>query len=418
MTSSSSSPSSVFAPPPPSPWPYSDCDKIAPVGRVAGTIPDDKEVPLLFQPLTIRGVTFKNRIFVSPMCTYSSPDGFLTDWHVVHQGQFAIGGAALVVTEATAVQFNGRISPTDAGLWKDEQIESYKRVVDFLHANNTMAGIQLGHAGRKASTRPPYFPRIKHGVADESEGGWPDQVQGPSPLPWSDHWIMPKELTVEQIQELIQDFVAATIRAQKAGYDVVEIHGAHGYMISSFLSSLTNQRTDQYGGSFENRIRLCLEVCTAVRAVWPAEKPLFLRISCSDFAEGGWDLEQTLQLAERLSPVGIDLLDCSGGGNVPQQKFLPSTFEGEVVSPAVKLIPGYQTHFSEAVKAKYGPSLFTGAVGLISTGTQAEEILTKNKADAIFIGREYLRDPRFAFTAAKELGVKLDWVPQYSWIPK
>ncbi|RJS93484.1 NADH:flavin oxidoreductase/NADH oxidase [Salinisphaera sp. Q1T1-3] len=339
--------------------------------------------PDLFQPWTLRDVTFPNRIFVSPMCQYSAEDGYPNDWHFVHLGSRAVGGAGLVMLEATAVTPEGRISPGDLGIWSDDHISEFKRNVDFIHAQGTAAGVQLGHAGRKASCAAPWVDGGRALTADE--GAW--QTVGPSAVAFSEDSPTPHALSVDEIGEIIEAFVAAARRAEAAGMDMIEIHGAHGYLLHEFLSPLANRRDDEYGGSLENRCRLALEITQAVRAVWPANKPLFFRISASDFAEGGWTIEDTVQLAAWLKDAGVDVLDCSGGGNVP--------------NPDIPVGPGYQTEFAARVKRETG--LATGAVGMITDPVQAEHIVHSGQADCVLLARELLRDPYFALRAAAEL---------------
>jgi len=361
--------------------------------------------PKLFEPLTIRSVTFKNRIFVSPMCMYSSKDGLLSDYHLVHLGKFAQYGAGLVFVEATAVTSNGRISPHDAGMWDDKHIAPAKRIVDFIHANHCVAGIQLAHAGRKASTKNIHFMipgYTKNEVADLSEGGWPDDVWGPSTVPFHSSYPNPKELSIEQIKQVIESFVDASKRAVQAGFDVIEVHAAHGYLLSSFCSSNPNKRTDQYGGSFENRTRLILEVATAIRAVLPDGMPLFFRISCHEWVEdGGWDMEQTLALAPLLIAAGVDMIDCSSGAISHHQK--------------IKVEPAYQVQFSDGIKKKYGDSIKTIAVGQIREPKQAEQIIASGQADAVNIARQFLREPSWVIRAARELGAQIAMPIQYQY---
>ncbi|HSB92925.1 MAG TPA: NADH:flavin oxidoreductase/NADH oxidase [Flavitalea sp.] len=347
---------------------------------------------LLLSPLTIRSINFRNRIVVSPMCQYSSIDGFVNDWHLVHLGARAVGGAALVMTEANAVSPEGRISPADIGIWSDDHIPGLKRIVDFIHQQGSIAGTQLAHAGRKASHREPW----KGGAfIPQSEGGW--KTVAPSAIPFIPANELPESLSKEGIQKVINDFVAAAKRSLQCGFRVVEIHAAHGYLLHQFYSPFSNHRTDEYGGSFENRIRLTMEVCGAVREVWPNELPLFIRVSATDWTEGGWTVDDTAELAKRLKPAGVDLVDCSSGANIPHVKI-----------PAE---PGYQVPFAEAVKRRAG--LLSGAVGFISTPEQAEKILEEGKADMIFLAREFLRNPNFPLWAAHQLGDEIEWPVQY-----
>jgi 2,4-dienoyl-CoA reductase-like NADH-dependent reductase (Old Yellow Enzyme family) len=346
----------------------------------------------LFSPLTIKGVTFKNRIVVSPMCEYSSDDGFANDWHLVHLGSRAIGGAALIIQEATAVSAEGRISPGDMGLWKDEHIEKVSSIVSFIHQHGSVAGIQLAHAGRKASHDLPWKGGKQIKI---KEGGW--KTFAPSAIAFKEDEEAPEALTIEGIQKVINDFKAAAQRALKVGYKVIEIHAAHGYLINEFLSPLSNYRKDEYGGSFENRIRLLLEIAAAIKNIWPDDLPLFIRISATDWAEGGWTDDESVQLAAILKTKGVDLIDCSSGGLAYNVKI-----------PAG---PGYQVPFAEKIKKQTG--ILTGAVGLITNAKQAEEILLNDRADLILLARESLRDPYFPLHAAKELGDDIAWPKQY-----
>ena len=347
----------------------------------------------LFDPLNIRGITFANRVFVSPMCEYSSTDGYANDWHFVHLGSRAVGGAALVLTEATAVLPEGRISPQDLGIWKDDHIEPLARIVRFIHEQGSVAGMQLAHAGRKAST---YRPGAGNGAIPPSEGGW-DNVVAPSAVPFSDNYPTPQELSIDGIKNVVAGFVAAARRACEAGFRVVEIHAAHGYLIHEFLSPLSNRRTDSYGDSFENRTRILREVVTAVRGAWPERAPLFVRISATDWTDGGWDIQQSVELARQLGRLGVDLIDCSSGGNVLQAK--------------IPVGPGYQTSFAEQVRREAG--ILTGAVGMITSPVQAEHIMMNGHADAVISAREFLRDPYWPLRAARELGQPISWPIQY-----
>jgi 2,4-dienoyl-CoA reductase-like NADH-dependent reductase (Old Yellow Enzyme family) len=347
----------------------------------------------LFSPLTIRGVTLRNRITVSPMCEYSSTDGFANDWHLVHLGSRAVGGAGLVFTEATAVVPEGRISPDDLGIWKDEHIEILSRITAFIREHGSVAGIQLAHAGRKASTAAPWNGGKAVAVAD---GGW-SPVYAPSAIPFADGYHTPVALDKRGIRRVVSAFADAAGRSLEAGFEVIEIHAAHGYLLHEFLSPLSNTRTDEYGGSFENRTRLLCEVIEAVRAEWPDTLPLFVRISATDWVEDGWDIEQSVALARAIAPLGVDLIDCSTGGKV-----------GRVHIP---LGPGYQVPFAERVRKESG--VRTGAVGLITHARQADEIVCDGKADLVFLAREELRDPYFPFHAAKELGAHIEWPKQY-----
>ena len=347
---------------------------------------------ILLSPLTVRNVTLKNRIALSPMCQYTARDGFANDWHLVHLGTRAVGGAGLIIAEATAVAPEGRITPGDLGLWSDEHIPGLRRITDFIHSQGSVAGIQLAHAGRKASCA---LPREGGKQLDLNCGGW--NTVAPSALPFSPGERAPDMLGKAAIMQLITGFGEAVVRALKAGFDLIEIHSAHGYLLQEFLSPLSNHRTDEYGGSFENRTRLLLQVTEAVRSAWPNEKPLFVRISSTDWTEGGWTLEESIGLAYLLRNAGVDLIDCSSGGNIFNAKI-----------PAA---PGYQVPFAGALR-KTG--VMTGAVGLITSSDQAEEILLEEKADLILMGRELLRNPYFPLQAAKKLGEDTQWPDQYS----
>jgi len=350
-------------------------------------------MPHLFDSFTIRDLEFSNRVFVSPMCEYSSVDGYANDWHLVHLGSRAVGGAGLVLTEATAVLPEGRISPQDLGIWKDEHVDFLKHIVSFIHEQGSVAGVQLAHAGRKASTRRPWEG---DGVVPETEGGW-QNVMAPSVIPFADNYPTPQALTVDGIQQVVRAFAQAARRACDAGFRVIEIHAAHGYLIHEFLSPLSNHRDDTYGGSFENRTRLIREIVAAVRSSWPKGAPLFVRISATDWVEGGWDLKQSIELARSLKQLGVDLIDCSSGGTVPHAKI-----------PAG---PGYQTPFAQRIR--HEAEILTGAVGMITSPVQAEQIIGTGQADAILIAREFLRDPYWPLRAATELGQSISWPVQY-----
>ncbi|KUG05866.1 NADH:flavin oxidoreductase/NADH oxidase [Solirubrum puertoriconensis] len=346
----------------------------------------------LFSPLTLRGVTLKNRIAVSPMCQYSSTDGFSNDWHLVHLGSRAVGGAALIILEATAVSPEGRITPDDLGIWKDEHIAGLQRLTAFMEAHGAVPGIQLAHAGRKASHSSPW----KGGtVVPESQGGWP--TVAPSALPFSPEEPAPVELDLAGIEKVKADFRAATWRALDAGFRVIELHAAHGYLFHEFLSPLSNQRTDAYGGSFENRIRLLVEVVESTRELLPADYPLVVRISATDWTEGGWSDDDSVALAQVLKTKGVDLVDCSTGGNVP--------------AAAIPVGPNYQVPFAERIRREAG--IATGAVGLITTAADAEQIVASGQADLVLLGRELLRDPYFPLHAAEKLGAEVEWPNQY-----
>ncbi|KAG0054189.1 hypothetical protein BGZ83_011799 [Gryganskiella cystojenkinii] len=376
--------------------------KVAPgtyLGPINDQLPGADKVPLLFQPFQVKNLSIANRVVVAPMCMYSSEDGFMTNFHLAHLGSFAIHGAGLVIAEASAVEPRGRISPQDAGIWDDAHIHKIKEIADFIHAQGSKMGIQLAHAGRKASMPPPYST-----VAESDY--WREDVVAPSggeELRWNETFAAPRELSVEEIQQTVKAFGKAAARAAKAGLDIVEIHGAHGYLIHNFLSPVTNKRTDQYGGSLENRARILLEVIQEVRANFPAEKPIFLRVSASDLVENviqgpSWDIEQTVQIAKWVKEAGVDVLHVSSGGNVAQQ--------------SIKAFPGYQVPFAEQVK-KHVPGLAVIAVGIITGGKQAEQVLDDEKADLIAVARGFLRDPSFVMHAAKELNVKAKFSQQY-----
>ncbi|WP_460975181.1 NADPH dehydrogenase NamA [Spirosoma knui] len=347
----------------------------------------------LLSPITIRTVQLKNRIVVSPMCQYSSEDGFTNDWHLVHLGSRAVGGAGLIFTEATAVSAEGRITPDDLGIWKDEHIAGLKRITSFIDANGSVAGIQLAHAGRKASHRRPW--EGGSAIAPDEERGW--QTVAPSAVPFLETEPLPTALDEEGLEKVCSDFEKAAKRAIEAGFKIAEIHAAHGYLLHEFLSPLSNQRTDAYGGSFENRIRLLLDVVKRVRNVWPTEFPLFVRISATDWTEGGWTADDSVALATVLKDRGVDVIDCSTGGNVPKAN-IPST-------------PGYQVEFAERIKRETG--MATAAVGLITSVEQAEAILASGQADLILLAREFLRDPYFPLHAAHKLSEDVRWPVQY-----
>jgi 2,4-dienoyl-CoA reductase-like NADH-dependent reductase (Old Yellow Enzyme family) len=340
--------------------------------------------PILFQPLKLCDVQFRNRIVVSPMCQYSAEDGFASDWHLVHLGSRVIGGAGTVIVEATAVEERGRISPGDLGIWKDPQIEALLRITRFCREHGSVPAIQLAHAGRKASTDAPW--RGGHPVSID-EGGW--EPVAPSSVPFDKNYAVPHELSREEIKGIIQSFATSAVRAREAGFQVIEIHGAHGYLLNEFLSPLSNRRTDEYGGSFENRVRFVREIVEAVRKVWPASFPLFLRVSATDWAEGGWTLQDSIELVRLVAPLGVDLIDCSSGGLVPYAK--------------IEVKPGYQVPFADTIRKETGVP--TGAVGLITAPEQAEKVLQDGSADLVVIAREFLRDPYWSIRAASTLGV-------------
>lgn len=348
----------------------------------------------LFAPLQLRDIRLRNRIGVSPMCQYSSSDGFANDWHLVHLGSRAVGGAALVMTEATAVLPEGRISPEDLGLWKDEQIEMLARIFRFIEGQGAVPGMQLAHAGRKASTAAPW--KTGEHVVEEKDGGW-RSIFAPSPLPFSPEDIVPTELDHTGIERVVRAFADASRRALQAGAKVIELHAAHGYLLHGFLSPLSNQRADQYGGSFENRTRALREVVAAVRTVWPERFPLLVRLSVTDWVEGGWDIEQSVMLASQLLELGVDLIDCSSGGAIPGVN--------------IPVRPGYQVPFAEHIRQKTG--IRTAAVGMITKPKQADQIIRSGQADMVFFARELLRDPYWPHRAAIALKQTLGVAPQY-----
>ncbi len=347
---------------------------------------------ILFSSIQIKNVVLKNRIVVSPMCEYSSIDGFANNWHLVHLGSRAVGGAGLIITEATAVSPEGRISIADLGIWKDEHKAKLKEIVDFIHENGSVAGVQLAHAGRKASFDIPWENPAQ---VDKDKGGW-DTV-APSAIQFNPKDTMPIALDATGIEKVKSDFKAATKRALDVGFSVVEVHAAHGYLLHQFLSPLSNQRNDEYGGRFENRIRLLLEVVAAVKEVWPSENPLFVRISATDWVEGGWNEEESVELAKILKEKGVDVIDTSTGGLSRAQQ--------------IPVAPGYQIRFAEEIKKQTG--ILTGAVGLITEARQAEDVLKQNQADLVFMARELLRNPYFPLHAAKQLNVDTEWPSQY-----
>jgi 2,4-dienoyl-CoA reductase-like NADH-dependent reductase (Old Yellow Enzyme family) len=346
----------------------------------------------LFEKFKLREIEFRNRIWVSPMCQYSSDDGMPTDWHLVHLGARATGGAGLVIQEATAVSPEGRISPQDAGIWSDAHAAAYAGIVKFIKSQGAVAGIQLAHAGRKASTAAPWNGGKK---VDETEGGW--QTIAPSAIAIDEDYPMPREMTKADIEKVKEDFVRAAKLSLDAGFEVIEIHAAHGYLLHEFLSPLSNKRTDEYGGSFENRVRFPLEIAGAVRATIPKNLPVFVRISATDWTEGGWDLEQSIEFCRALKGIGIDLIDCSTGGNLPHAK--------------IPVAPNYQVFFASEIRRQ--AEIATAAVGMITEPIQAEEILQEGEADAVMIARQFLREPYFVFRAARELGGEVDVPKQY-----
>jgi 2,4-dienoyl-CoA reductase-like NADH-dependent reductase (Old Yellow Enzyme family) len=345
----------------------------------------------LFSPLQLRGVTFSNRVFVSPMCQYSSEDGMPNEWHFVHLGSRAVGGAGLVCVEAAGVTPAGRITPWDAGIWSEAHARAWKPVADFIRSQGSVPAIQIAHAGRKASCNKPWLGGKPLASA---EGGW--TTMGPSAVAFG-HYPVPRAMTIEEIRATVGDFERAARLSLQAGFDVVEIHGAHGYLLHSFCSPLSNVRTDAYGGSLDNRIRLPLEVARAVRAAWPQDKPVLYRVSATDWFEGGWDLAQTIELCRRLKDLGVDMIDCSSGGNIHDQKIV--------------LGPGYQVSFAAAIRREAG--MPTAAVGLISEAVQAEQIIAHGQADAVVLARALLRDPYWPRHAARALMVEMPWPDQY-----
>lgn len=376
-----------------------DANDRAPTGSPTGADHDREvsEIDLL-SPLAIRGVTFRNRIVVSPMCQYSSTDGFANDWHLVHLGSRASGGVSLVIVEATAVTAEGRITPGDMGIWKDEHIEPLARIVRFVHSQGAVAGIQLAHAGRKASCDLPWRGGARLTTAEQ--GGWP--VVGPSAIPFNEGDPAPIALDAKGIDAVVASFEAAARRALAAGFRVIEIHGAHGYLLHEFLSPLSNQRTDEYGGSLENRMRLLLRVAERLRQVMPHDMPLFVRISATDWAESGWDVQQSVELAKRLKPLGVDLIDVSSGALTPKARI-----------PVGK---GYQVPFAKQIRQE--AQIMTGAVGMITEPVHANEIIVGGDADLVLLARELLREPYWALKAQQQLGGEETWPTQYGYAVK
>jgi 2,4-dienoyl-CoA reductase-like NADH-dependent reductase (Old Yellow Enzyme family) len=346
----------------------------------------------IFDPLSIRGITLQNRIVVSPMCQYSSEDGFANDWHLVHLGSRGAGGASLVFAEASAVTAEGRITSEDLGIYKDAHVEFLSRIVRFLKSQGTVPGMQIAHAGRKGSTQRPWEGSSKVSVAD---GGWVPVA--PSAVAFSDTYPMPRAMTKEEIHSVVDAFAQAARRAMEAGYLVLEIHAAHGYLAHEFFSPLSNFRTDEYGGSFENRTRIGREIVSAVRKVWPENLPLFIRISATDWKEGGWDLDQSVELAKQLKTLGVDLVDCSSAGLAVDQKIIAG--------------PGFQVPFAERIRRD--ADILTATVGLIETKEQVADILAKDQADLVLMAREFLRDPYWPLRTARELKQKVSWPAQY-----
>jgi 2,4-dienoyl-CoA reductase-like NADH-dependent reductase (Old Yellow Enzyme family) len=368
-------------------------------GCPAGT-DHDREVPEidLLSPLTIRGVTLRNRIVMSPMCQYIAVDGLASDWHLVHLGSRAVGGAALVVVEATAVTSAGRITPGDMGIWGEQHVEPLARIARFAHSQGAVAGIQLAHAGRKASCEPPWKGGAR--LRTPEAGGW--TVVGPSPIPFNESDPPPVPLDEAGIEGIIAAFEAAARRAVVAGFRVIEIHAAHGYLLHEFLSPLSNRRTDQYGGSLDNRMRLTLRVAERLRQALPQDLPLFVRISATDWAEGGWDIEQSVVLARHLKDLGVDLIDVSSGALVPKAR--------------IPVSKGYQVPFARRIRNE--ACILTGAVGLITEPRHADEIVTGGDADLVFLARELLREPYWALKAEQELGVEPSWPTPYGYAVK
>ncbi len=346
----------------------------------------------LFSSIRIRDIQFKNRIFVSPMCQYSSEDGKPNDWHLVHLGSRAVGGAGCVLFEATAVSPEGRISPDDLGIWDDSFIPSYKRITDFIKSQNSIPGVQLAHAGRKAST---YSPWKGNGALKNEDGSW--QTIAPSTIPFAENFPQPKEMSIDEIKKVKDEFIKAAQRSIKAGFKVIELHMAHGYLIHQFISPISNKRNDDYGGSLENRTRFAIEVTKEIRDNIPSDIPLFVRLSCTDWVEDGWDIEQSIYLSKALKEVGVDLIDCSSGGNVIDAK-IPAGI-------------GYQIPFSERIKKE--TEILTGGIGFIIAPEQAENIIRTEQADIVFLAREMLRNPYWALNAAKKLNVDIEWPKQY-----
>ncbi len=349
-------------------------------------------VSALFSPLNLRGVTLRNRIVLSPMCQYSAQEGQAGDWHLVHLGARAAGGAGLVFTEACAVAPQGRISPADLGIWDDSHIPGLARLAAFIRAQGAVAGIQLAHAGRKASTQVPW--RGGRPLAP-AEGGW--EPVGPVAVPFDEGYPVPRAASATELEGIVEAFAAAAARALEAGFEVVEIHAAHGYLVHSFLSPLTNRRSDDWGGGFGGRLHLLAQIVQRVRGRWPAQLPLFVRVSATDWVEGGWSVEDTVALARALAPLGVDLVDCSSGGLLP--------------GVPIPVAPGYQVPFAERVRCE--AKVATGAVGLITEPAQAEAIVREGRADLVFLGRQLLREPAWPLRAARELGVEAPWPVQY-----
>ncbi|KAJ3547717.1 hypothetical protein NM688_g5372 [Phlebia brevispora] len=387
--------------------PYFTPAQIPPAGTAVDPQPDGKPIPKLFQPIKIRGVEFQNRIWLSPLCQYSAKNGVPSPWQTAHLGGIITRGPGLSIVEATSVTPEGRITPEDLGLWNDEQAAKFAEIVTFAHSQNQKIGIQLGHAGRKASTVTPWLS--SRATATEEQDGWPNDVVAPSAIRHSDGFPDPKELTKEGIQRIKQGFVDAAKRAVKAGFDVIEIHSAHGYLLHEFLSPVSNQRGDEYGGSFENRSRLSLEIVDAVRAVIPESTPLFYRISATDRLENvmpntpSWTVPDTIRLANLLAEHGVDLLDVSSAGTHPKQEI-----------PA-KIGDAFHADLSEAVKAAIGDKLIVATVGGISNGKVAQAVLDKNQADVIFVGRHFQKNPGAVWQFAEDLDLRVTVAHQIGW---
>lgn len=361
--------------------------------------------PLLFQPLRLRGVELPNRVVISPMCQYSAVDGVANDWHFAHLARFALGGAGLVFTEATAVQRDGRITHGDLGIWSDAHVEPLRRITAFLKSQGSVPGMQLGHAGRKASMQRPWHGNGPLDASDRARGEDVWTVVAPSAIAMDQGWLVPREMTLDDIAELRRSFRDAAHRAHEAGFEVIELHGAHGYLLHEFLSPLSNSRSDAYGGSFDNRIRLALELAADLRAAWPAEKPLFFRVSSVDGVEGGWTIEDSVSLARRLKSLGVDVVDCSSGGLL-----------GSATAARVNRYPGFQVPYAAQIRRE--ASIPTMAVGLILDGVQAEAVLASGEADLIAVGREALNDPNWALHARESLAADPEfaaWPVQSGW---
>ncbi|KAI9468998.1 MAG: hypothetical protein EXX96DRAFT_532758 [Benjaminiella poitrasii] len=373
------------------------------VGSAIETVTE--KTPKLFTPITTKSVTLHNRVVVPPMCMYSATDGFANDFHLGHYASIALKGPAMVIVEATAVEPRGRLSRDDLGLWSDDQIAPLKRVADFIKSQGSVPAIQIAHGGRKANMAS-LWTEGGYRLHSEQEGGWPNDIVGPSDLSFDDNHGKPKALSVTELKELAQKWADAAVRADKAGFQVLEIHSAHGYLLHNFLSANSNKRTDQYGGSLENRLRFPLEVVQAVRTVWPEHKPLWVRFSGTDFKtpdvlgrdETGWDIYQAIEYAKALKKIGVDVIDVSAGGNIPVENY--------------PVGPLYQVPLAEAVKREAG--IATGAVGIITEPKDAEAILKEGKADYVLLGREYLRSTNWVYRAAQELGVPVQWPNQYA----